>query len=235
MKRFHLKDQGEEHNFWQNYTDLMTGFLIVFIITSLIAYSSYKVYVDLYYKHGITPGNIKDIVVNAELYGKIREFQDAQKKLDSKYFKYNSDYNRFECTVDVLFQPEDPTIPQQNIGELVEAGKELEKILQTFKSSTNVAFKIVIEGRAARPHGQIPGQAQCDYAETLSYNRARNLYNLWKQNQVLNKVEEMNGEVFISGSGFGGQHRYSGYGADGEDKNKTFIIQIIPYITYDKK
>ena len=45
-------------------------------------------------------------------------------------------------------------------------------------------------------------------------------------------VEKINGEVFISGSGFGGQGRYSGYGPDGEDKNKTFIIQIIPYIKH---
>lgn len=39
----------------------------------------------------------------------------------------------------------------------------------------------------------------------------------------------MNGEVFISGSGFGGQGRYSNTPGQ-EELNKTFIIQIIPYI-----
>ena len=73
MSRISFKEEGEEHNFWQNYTDLMSGFLIVFIITSLIAYGSYKVYVDLYHSKGITEGNINDIVVNAELYKKIKD------------------------------------------------------------------------------------------------------------------------------------------------------------------
>ena len=84
MNRIRFRDKGDEHNFWQNYTDLMSGFLIVFIIASLVAYGSYKVYVDLYHSKGITEGNINDIVVNAELYQKIREFQDAQKTISRK-------------------------------------------------------------------------------------------------------------------------------------------------------
>ena len=42
MSRIKFHDDGEEHNFWQNYTDLMSGFLIVFIIASIIAYNQYK-------------------------------------------------------------------------------------------------------------------------------------------------------------------------------------------------
>jgi hypothetical protein len=49
---------------------------------------------------------------------------------------------------------------------------------------------------------------------------------------LLKNIEKQNGEVFISGSGFEGKGRYTGYGPDGEDRNKTFIIQLIPYITY---
>ena len=77
MRRLNLHKDGEEHNFWQNYTDLMSGFLIVFIIASLVAYSSYKIYVDLYHEKGITEANVNDIIINAELYEKIRQFQDA--------------------------------------------------------------------------------------------------------------------------------------------------------------
>ena len=76
MSRISFRENGEEHNFWQNYTDLMSGFLIVFIITSLVAYGSYKVYVDLYHSRGITENNINDIVVNAELYKKITPIRD---------------------------------------------------------------------------------------------------------------------------------------------------------------
>ena len=31
----------EEHNFWMSYTDLMSGFLIIFIIAAVVAYSDY--------------------------------------------------------------------------------------------------------------------------------------------------------------------------------------------------
>ena len=40
MKIFH-KDSGEEHNFWMSYTDLMSGFLVVFIIISIVMYQQY--------------------------------------------------------------------------------------------------------------------------------------------------------------------------------------------------
>lgn len=37
MKKLFEKNSGEEHNFWMSYTDLMSGFLIVFIVASIIA------------------------------------------------------------------------------------------------------------------------------------------------------------------------------------------------------
>lgn len=233
MSRLSFREDGEEHNFWQNYTDLMSGFLIVFIITSLVAYGSYKVYVDLYHNKGITEGNINDIVVNAELYKKIREFQEAQKSINRNYFKYNAQYQRFECTVNVTFAPESPIIPQSCYSQLIEAGKEVEDIIEKFKESANVSFKVVIEGRAARPHDTPnPNEAQKAFAASLSYNRARNLHLFWTNRGLLRNIEKENGEVFISGSGYEGKGRYTGYGPNGEDRNKTFIIQIIPYIAY---
>lgn len=234
MSKISFKDSGEEHNFWQNYTDLMTGFLIVFIITSLVAYGSYKVYVDLYHNKGITESNINDIVVNAELYKQIREFQEAQESIKRKYFTYNKKYQRFECTVNVLFASESPVLPQEFYGQLEEAGKEIEEIIDKFKESTNVSFKVVIEGRAAQKHNTKPSEDQKAYAARLSFERARNLHLFWKSRGLLKKIENQNGEVFISGSGYEGKGRYTGFGVNGEDKNKTFIIQIIPYITYTK-
>lgn len=229
MSKISFKDNGEEHNFWQNYTDLMAGFLIVFIITSLVAYTSYKVYVDLYHEKGITEANINDIVVNADLYKKIKDFQDVQKSLESNYFKYNDTYHRFECSVDVQFDKDKADIPTASCEELRKAGKELEKILTDFQKSINVSFKIVIEGRAARHLQEDENLKHWDNTEVLSYRRARNLYRLWQKHKILSDIENTNGEVFISGSGFGGQGRYTG--AD-ESRNKTFIIQIIPYIKY---
>lgn len=235
MSKLNFKGEGEQHNFWQNYTDLMSGFLIVFIISSIVAWYGYiQVRNSL---GGDSSANIKVTIKQSRM---IREFMDAQKLLQSDYFKYNEEYQRFECTVDVLFDEQDDKIPAANTLDLINAGRELESIIEKFNNSVNVAFKVVIEGRAAR-HLNYPTKAENEaadkrgwkYAETLSYNRARNLYGLWQDNGILKDIEKMNGEVFISGSGFGGQGRYTGYGKDGEDRNKTFIIQIIPYIKYN--
>ncbi len=46
MKHLFGKDTGEDHNFWMSYTDLMSGFLIVFIIASLIFYNQRNNYID---------------------------------------------------------------------------------------------------------------------------------------------------------------------------------------------
>jgi hypothetical protein len=242
MSRISFRDNGEDHNFWQNYTDLMSGFLIVFIIASLVAYGSYKVYVDLYHSKGITEANINDIVVNAEMYRKIRAFQKAQETIQRKYFVYNKEHRRFECTVDILFSPNDATIPYNCVRDLEDAGKEIQDIITKFRektniefreeTKTNISFKVVVEGRAAKPHGVNPSREVYNRAARLSYERARNVVRFWNDRGILTNVNEGNDELLISGSGYEGKGRHTGLGKDGEDKNKTIIIQIIPDITY---
>lgn len=258
MRRLSFHNDGEEHNFWQNYTDLMSGFLIVFIIASLVAYSSYKVYVDLYHEKGITEANINDIIINAELYEKIRQFQDAQKALKSKYFQYNEDFKRFECKIDVQFTSNDfEHIRPEYIEDLKGAGHELDSILTQFSTSTGVQFKVIVEGRLANDltdggiHWITPEGNPQAWKKGLenSYKRALTVVELWRGNNILkdllyndpaksaasvNTQHVYPGELFVSGSGYGGQNRYhfSPQDPTGEDRNKTFIIQIIPYINF---
>lgn len=231
MSKLNFKNEGDEHNFWQNYTDLMSGFLVVFIITSLVAWYGYiKV-------TGVIGGDGGSIKVTIEQSRMIREFNEAQKSLVSEYFHYNEQYQRFECKSDIMFEPNLSNIPADKEEIFIEAGKELvNKILSKFKESVNISFKIIIEGRAARHlnKGSKEANEAADRAvwhtmEIRSYERALSLYNLWNQNGIIKSIQEMNGEVFISGSGFGGQGRYSNTPGQ-EELNKTFIIQIIPYI-----
>lgn len=42
MSNWLKKAEGEEHNFWMSYTDLMAGFLVVFIIISVILYYQFN-------------------------------------------------------------------------------------------------------------------------------------------------------------------------------------------------
>ena len=209
----------------------MSGFLIVFIITSLVAWYGYiKVTRDI----GGDGGNIKVTIEQSRM---IREFNEAQKLLVSEYFHYNEQYQRFECKSDIMFEPNLANIPTDKEEVFVKAGEELvNTILSKFKESVNISFKIIIEGRAARhlnkgskAENQAADQAVWKTMEIRSYERALSLYNLWKKNGIISSIESMKGEVFISGSGFGGQGRYPNTPGQ-EELNKTFIIQIIPYI-----
>lgn len=231
MSKLNFKNEGEEHNFWQNYTDLMSGFLVVFIITSLVAWYGY---IKVTGAIGGDGGNIKVTIEQSRM---IREFNEAQKSLESEYFHYNEQYQRFECKSDIMFEPKLANIPVDKEEVFVKAGEELvNTILSKFKESVNISFKIIIEGRAARhldkgskPENQAADQAAWKKMEIRSYERALSLYNLWKKNGIISSIESMKGEVFISGSGFGGQGRYPNTPGQ-EELNKTFIIQIIPYI-----
>ena len=230
MSRLKFRDEGESHNFWQNYTDLMSGFLIVFIIASLAAYSEYKGRVDMFTEAGAEKSNIKDVVVTAEIYKKIKSFEVAKNNLNKRFIKYNSTFKRFECSVPVQFDPNSDVIPEKYKKDLVSAGEELIQTLQVSSEDmkNQIGFTIVIEGRAAKPWNmQSPNVEQQKYAEELSYRRSRNLFHLWQGNGVIAKMEAENCNIFITGSGYGGRFRYTG---KDEDKNKTFIIQVTPYI-----
>lgn len=231
MSRVNFKGEGDEHNFWQNYTDLMSGFLVVFIITSLVAWYGYiKVTGEL----GGDGGNIKVTIEQSRM---IREFNEAQKSLVSEYFHYNEQYHRFECKSNIMFEANLAHIPAEKKDVFIKAGEELvNNILSKFQNSVNISFKIIIEGRAARHlnKGSAEANVAADKAawnkmEIRSYERALSLYHLWKNNGIIKSIENMNGEVFIAGSGFGGQGRYPNTPGQ-EELNKTFIIQIIPYI-----
>ena len=145
MSKLNFKNEGEEHNFWQNYTDLMSGFLVVFIITSLVAWYGY---IKVTGAIGGDGGNIKVTIEQSRM---IREFNEAQKSLVSEYFHYNEQYQRFECKSDIMFEPNLANIPADKEEVFVKAGEELvNTILSKFKESVNISFKIIIEGRAAR-------------------------------------------------------------------------------------
>ena len=92
MKKLFHKDNIEEHNFWMSYTDLMSGFLVVFIIISIIAYSHYSKIANT--MSGKTPDEIEkmflvlDSLKSADLKNLIYEYKDvfvADKYINVKF------------------------------------------------------------------------------------------------------------------------------------------------------
>lgn len=46
MSKWQKKSESEEHNFWISYTDLMAGFLVVFIILSVLLYYQFNIQLE---------------------------------------------------------------------------------------------------------------------------------------------------------------------------------------------
>ena len=254
-KIFSKKYREDQDSAWMSYTDLMSGFLIIFIIASLVAYKGYLVASvskqdlidkvvqleseqkelkkqrdDAVSKAGELENQLSTLMVRKEDYDKIQQFIDAQKNLNSDFFSYNAKHQRFECKIDVEFEPNKYTIPAADITKLKSAGNELLNIIKTY-STNNISFKVIIDGRAAKHYDQEQNNKYFGSVQELSYNRARALYNLWDKSGIIKSIEQQDAEVFISGLGFGGINRYSG---SDEYRNKTFIIQVIPYLKFNE-
>lgn len=106
MKKLFRKDPGEEHNFWMSYTDLMSGFLVVFIILSAILFNYFSrksgeaevskiMYDSLIVKYNTAIEDLKNsgrdidscLVANAELKSKtdsLTHVIDSMRKNDMK-------------------------------------------------------------------------------------------------------------------------------------------------------
>ena len=119
MSKLNFKGEEEGHNFWQNYTDLMSGLLIVFIIASIVAWFGYKEVTEVLEQEY---GNIK---VTLEQFKMIKEVKKAHEELESDYFHYNEEFQRFECKLDINFKPNQSNIPVEKIDSLKNAGNEL--------------------------------------------------------------------------------------------------------------
>lgn len=116
--------------------------------------------------------------------------------------------------------------------DLINAGKEIDSIVGRLKQYENISYKLIIDGRAAKSDTlKNPIQSHLMSVERLGYNRALELFYLWRSNKVFSNIDyhDINDNILVTGSGYRGDGRYK-YGK--EDRNKTFIIQIIPYIKY---
>lgn len=60
MKRIFGKEKEEEHDFWMSYTDLISGFLIIFIIASIVYYVQNKKILDAF--DGRSPQEVTGII-----------------------------------------------------------------------------------------------------------------------------------------------------------------------------
>lgn len=220
-------DLKKNNLFWLSYSDLMTSLFFIMLVLFVIVFVIMQNKTKALQGAVLTLGKTQDsLLVALREFNRIKAINETIKALsEGGNYYYNENCKRFELIQDILFEPNTAVIPRNKKKQLIVAGKELKKLIDNFKNEENIKFLIIIEGRAARHENMRKNLQYAGNVKDLSYSRALALYNLWNENGI--KLNSRNSEVLIAGSGFDGSCRYSG--AE-EEKNKRFIIQIIPYL-----
>ncbi|OUJ73792.1 hypothetical protein [Hymenobacter crusticola] len=207
--------------FWPSYVDLMTSLFVVMLV--LFVYS-FKLFKDREGELKRANGELKVKAAELEQITKIRR---SLQQLEGKYFKYDPANERHELLVPVQFKSGRDEIQDAYKPALLQAGRRLRTVLKSIKTDQPVRYLVIVEGMAARyPQGDPRNDYEQQATYQLSYRRALNLLNLWKQNN-LDFTQDRSIELIIGGSGFFGTGRYAG---SREGQNKRFLIQVIPKV-----
>lgn len=192
--------------FWPSFTDLMVSLFFIMMVLYILTYLKLS----------------NERRVTEEQLNKIVEIQNAIKALPSEYFDYSEEYKKHILKVKVNFRYGSANIKDLSIearNQVLEAGRAIERILNSLPSDQNIRYLLVIEGQASKDDAPINDE--------LSYRRAIALRNFWfGDNADLNTVLP-NCEVIIAGSGQYGVPREQ---PDIPPNNQRFMITIIPKI-----
>jgi hypothetical protein len=203
------KKQEEEHNIWMSFSDLFSGFMVIFIVISLMLFDRTE----------------KELQATKKQLAEINRIEDALKNLDEKFFDFDERSKRYRLKADVNFLPNSSNIldiPIDKRQDVLEAGKSMHKLMGGLeKTSPNIDYLLIIEGNTQRNSNNYLITPDLGYK--LSYERALSLTNYWLSNS-LDFKKFKNCEIIIAGSGYFGKSRNE----KNEDVNRRFSIQITP-------
>lgn len=206
--------QEKGNYFWQSYVDLMTSLfavILVLFVASYFALSKSK----------------SEILAEKKKLEKQLYIMKVLRNYAKDYFIYDEEYQRFLLKRDVQFPINVFKIPLHEKQYAYDVGLNIENLVNIIRnkllSEKNVKILVLVEGMASNLRGDN------DYENyLLSYKRALELVNFWKQNNILTQEYV---ELQIAGSGIGGKGRYktqdNSYNPSVEMKNQRFIIQLI--------
>ena len=221
----------KETNYWMSYADLLTGLAIIFIIISIM----------LGGRLTECQGDLKDYTKrysadSAQVAAlKILDNTFSELENQTELFKYDKKNKIYKLEVTSQFggncsiKLKDSTKTKR---QLIAAGDALQKFVENMYKKTQINLVIVIEGRAAK-HLDGKNMKQnlewnkrgAKMAKKCSLERAKYLFDLWNTTTELNNLDFI--DLSIAGKGFGGKGRYP-YKGKLEEKNKNFVVKIIP-------
>lgn len=231
-----MKKKGESF-FWTSFADLMTSLFFIVLVLYVLTYIMLKK------KERELVNTVEDLKHKLEVYELVEQNLKPLKQ-DTLLFRYEEKYKRFTLAFDVNFNLGRAQIQKGDLidfevtaSKIDNVGKQLQKTIDNLANSksanpamVNVSYLVIISGYAS--HLQLGAQSS-DY--DLSYQRAYNLWNYWKNLGIDFEASKYNGliDLQIAGNGWGGVGRFDRDPQNfmtNESKNQRFIIQIVPKI-----
>lgn len=209
------KKNNSESFFWVSYSDLMTSLFFVMLVLFVLVISLL---------HKKVHEAEREREATQEQIDKINEIQQAVENINQDYFEYSEEYKKHIFKLQVRYPVGDFEIrnitDKSQLNHIIEAGKDIQKLIQKFSTEKNIQYLVILEGQASKDNYHYD-----DYLNNnvLSYLRALKLKQFWEANDIqLDKFE--NCEILVSGSGEGGVPRNH----TNERDNQRFLIHIVP-------
>ena len=241
MGKLFKKDNSEEHNSWMSYTDLLSGFLIVFIVASLIYFNQLS---DVQKKlQGYSPEAINNMIKWQETHGNLvninNDFKDVFEGIDSVVFLkeegsirlYPTNENKHDS---ILFETGKAKIQPNLEKRLAVFGPRfIRKAMHLVQEGKNIA-EIRIEGHTDSD-GQFFGglDSQGDYSSDegnllLSSRRAYVIYRYLYENCCRTSEERNFVLQHVISVGYSSQKTIKDTnGREDKDKSRRIEFRII--------
>lgn len=235
MKHLFGKDKGEEHNFWMSYTDLMSGFLIVFIVATMIYQQANSKYLDLtnqLAKMGITVEQanemLRDYIVKGNMVVINEEFTSVFEGIDGVKILPDKGVIRFYPSGEKEMFENGKDILRPNLEVRVKAvGKAfVEKAMELQRRGNGIEIRI--EGHAdSRPYF---GKYDDPFVNNLSLSsqRAIAIYNCLMEDCGLTQEEKQFVKKNVIAVGYSSARPVTidDLEEGGEDKDKSRRIEF---------
>lgn len=206
-----MSKSKKESFFWTSYSDLMTSLFFVMLVLFVLVIM-------------LLHNKISEQEASLAEFKKIEEIKKSVNEINPKYFEYNPKYKKHVLKLQVQYPTGDyeiNNITNPNLkSDIIEAGRDIQNLIQKFSEVDNIQYLVVIEGQASKDSYHFNNYLNND---VLSYLRALKLKEFWeRQGILLNKLN--NCEIVVAGSGEGGIPRET----SNEKANQRFLIHIIP-------
>ena len=226
MRHIFGKDKGEDHDFWMSYTDLMSGFLVIFIIAAIVYYIQNKRILDAFdgrSRQEVT-SILNDIKAKGNMVNINQDFKDGFNKVDGieimpdsvgsiRFYPSNGSDKMFESNSAVMqynLQSRIAAIGKKFVSRAIELKKEGKNILE-----------IRIEG-----HTDTDGTFL--HNMTLSSSRAFAVYRYIHDNCGLDNEERKFVEDYMISVGYSYAKTVKDeFGKESKDKSRRIEFKII--------